>query len=201
MTKNVVFAVVLTVTAVAQEYSGPKCLGSYCLDRKISDHSMFNRIGLQPQSAPNLRCYEEPGKGAFLFFETFDTEPHSVADVLLSTFPNCMHMKEHLSSGDLLSWKTPEGIGLGSAEADVLRAYGEPSSRTAIKGVDSPSSRGSRLDSIYKFIIRGFQTGDRVPPVGDHDLFYRSKDLDDLRAAEFGIRYGKVSWIFLSRNE
>jgi len=106
MTKNVLFAVVLTVTAVAQEYSGPKCLGSYCLDRKISDHCLFNRIGVQPESARNLRCYEEPAKGAFLFFETFDTEPHNVADVLLSTFPNCMRMKVHLSSGDLLSWKT-----------------------------------------------------------------------------------------------
>lgn len=201
MTKNVLFAIVLTVSAaVAQEYSGPKCLGPYCLDRKVSDHSLFNRIGVQPESAPNLRCYEEP-KGAFLFFETFDTEPHNVADVLLSTFPSCMHMKVHLSSGDLLSWKTPEGIGLGSTEADVLKAYGDPSSRTPITGVDSQSSQGSRLESIYKFIIRGFRTGDKVPPVGDHDLFYRSKDLDDLRAAEFGIRDGKVSWIFLSRNE
>lgn len=200
MTKNVLFAVVLTA-ALAQEYSGPKCLGSYCLDRKISDHSLFNRIGVQPESAPNLRCYEAPGKGAFLFFETFDTEPHNVADVLLSTFPNCMHMKVHPSSGDLLSWKTPEGIGLGSTEADVLKAYGDPSSRTRIPELGSSSSQGSQQDSIYKFVIRGFQSGDKVQPVGDHDLFYRSKDLDDLRAAEFGIRDGKVSWIFLSRNE
>jgi hypothetical protein len=150
---------------------------------------------VQPESARNLRCYEEPAKGAFLFFETFDTEPLNVADVLLSTFPNCMRMKVHLSSGDLLSWKTSEGIGLGSTEADVLKAFGDTSSRTPIAAVDSPSSQESRLDSIYKFIIRGFQTGDKVPPVGDHDLFYRSKDLDDLRAAEFGIRDGEVSWI------
>jgi len=200
--KNILLTLLFSITGVsAQEYSGPKCLGSYCMNRNASTRSMFNRIGVQRQSAPNLYCYVEENGAAFLYFEAIDSEPHIVGDVFLSPSPNCAHMRVHRTSAELRSWKTREGIGLGSAEADVLKAYGNPTSNIMITaGSQGARSQTDTPDSISMLRIRGFRTGDRSL-VADRRLFYRSENVDDPSAAEFGIHDGKVVWIFLSDNE
>lgn len=110
----------------------------------------------------------------------------------------------HKASTNLREWKTAEGIGLGSTEADVIKAYGDPSVQIPINedGSGQQQTKGDTDESIFKLRVRGFRTGDKVSRLGDHRLFYGpAENSDDLRAAEFGIRDGKVSWIFLSRNE
>ena len=204
MTKGILLAILLTVAGtLAGEYSGPKCLGPYCLNRRTSDRSLFKRLGITTHtSEPNLYCYQSQS-GVFLYFETVDSEPHAVGDVFLSKFPNCMHMRVHDTPTNLM-WKTDEGIGLGSNQEDVLRAYGNPTSQIPIieGGTQSSRHKADTTQSISKLRIRGFRTGDKSLIVADRRLFYRStSNSDDLRAAEFGIRDGKVSWMFLSRNE
>jgi len=53
--------------------------------------------------------------------------PKSVSvRVFLGDFPSCMHMSTTVTVDNLNEWRTPEGIGLGSAEEDALRTYGSP---------------------------------------------------------------------------
>src|SRR3954469_21419783 len=194
--KNILLMFLFSITGVsAREYSGPKCLGPYCVNRNASTHSMFNRIGVQRQSAPNLYCYAEENRAAFLYFETIDSEPHIVGDVFLSPSPNCAHMRVHRTRAELRSWKTGEGIGLGSAEADVLKEYGNPTSNIMITA-NSEGAKAERdtPESISILRIRGFRRGDSSL-VADRRLFYRSENIDDPSAAEFGIHDGIVVWI------
>jgi hypothetical protein len=82
---------------------------------------------------------------------------------------------------ELNGWKTPPGIGLGSSEQEVLHAYGKP-------------SREEKIDSrIYKQLIKGYKKGDSLPDAGEKELVYG--------LARFGMRNGKVSYIWLSYSE
>jgi hypothetical protein len=110
-------------------------------------------------------------------------------EVLVSDSPNCLHIPKAVTSDDLHAWKTPEGIGIGSSEQDVLKTYGKPSDRKII----------DRL--TYRFLIRGYKPSDGDLPLGDEYLFYNGDTANDLSAAEFGIRKGKVSFVWLSDSE
>jgi len=184
----------ITCLSGAQEYRGPKCVGSFCIDPKLTTvDSLLKRLGEpagRKSKAPNY-CYQAKNGQAYLFIETIGSEPDRAGDVLLSYFRNCMHMTPRLSAEDLQAWKTTEGIGLGSAEADVLKMYGKPSGGWK---VDSTNSHTMNL------IIHGYHSGDRVPDVGDKAITYGGNEMD-LRLAIFGLRKGKVVWINLSRNE
>lgn len=94
------------------------------------------------------------------------------------------------TADDLAGWKTSEGIGLGSADTDVLHAYGKP-------------SRGMKTDaSVYRELIKGYRRGDVPPAIGDKTLLYDAGPTSgDLSLAQFGIRNGKVSYIWLSYSE
>jgi len=205
MTKNILLGVVIAIASVTpRQYAGPQCLGPFCLNVQVSDRSIFERVnGTGKTSGPNPHCYEDES-GGFLYFETIDTEPHTVGDVFLSAFPNCLHMYVNKTSKGLREWKTAEGIGLGSTEEDLLKVYGDPTFQIPINE-SSSGAQGPKADtaeSIARLRIRGFRKGDRSPTVADRRLFYGpDANSNDLRAAEFGICGGKVSWIFLSRNE
>ena len=113
-TKSILFVVIIAAAgAASREYAGPRCLGPFCLNARVSDRSLFDRLGTTAKASPgNLHCYESSDGGAFLYFETIDTQPHTVGDVFVSLFPNCMHMGVHKTSTNLQEWKTPQGIGL-----------------------------------------------------------------------------------------
>ena len=85
----------------------------------------------------------------------------------------------------------------------MIKAYGDPSVQIPINEASSNASgKADTPESIARLRIRGFRKGDKNSKVADRRLFYGpDANSDDLRAAEFGIRDGKVSWIFLSRNE
>jgi hypothetical protein len=113
--------------------------------------------------------------------------------VTVSNFPNCVHQSVKVTSEDFAAWKTENGIGLSSTADDVRKAYGKPSKEDKIEGTK------------YRWVIHGDRTNshytaERKPELGDTVLVYQGAS-DDLRAAEFGIREGKVVWISLSKNE
>jgi hypothetical protein len=206
MARNIALAIAVAMAAVVPTgYSGPGCLGPFCVRDRVTDRSLFERIGKANQpSGQSLYCYEGSEGGVFLYLETIDTEPHVIGDVFLSVFPNCMHMPVRKASASLKDWRTSEGIGLGSTEADVLKAYSDPTARIAINQDDSASQmpRADSPESIFRLRIRGFRAADRASKLAEHRLFYGpAPSSNDLRSAEFGIRDGKVCWIFLSRND
>lgn len=104
--------------------------------------------------------------------------------VEVSDFPNCARTSPTITKRDLREWKTPEGIGLGSSEEEVLRVYGKPT------GTGNPSAESWGM-------IRGHKKGEKVPDMGEKTLAYSS----ELEQVVFGIRNGKVSYIFVSNEE
>jgi len=92
-----------------------------------------------------------------------------------------MHMPEIATKEDLRAWQTPEGIGLGSPEGEVLNAYGEP---PRVWKIDEKLARQK---------IPGLKDGDKLPNLGDKLFFYYGTEFHS--TTEFGIRNGKVSYI------
>lgn len=174
------------------EYSGPRCLGPFCLDGQISTRVIFKQLGppAHRSSTYDPYCYAMKDGKASLSIYTPHPEPGQLAGVLLADFPNCLHASIQTTSEDLRKWKTREGIGLGSLETEVLKAYGG-GSREKITPRD---------DNTMKFFVYGYQQGDKWANIGEETISYHGA-FDDLRTATFCIRDGKVSCIFLSQNE
>jgi len=185
-------AAIVLCQSGGQKYTGPQCLGPFCMDRRTSSHDLFHKLG-PPARKSGPYCYEaKEKKNGFLYFTTVHSDPGLAVQVFLSDFPNCLHMLKRVSDADLRTWKTPEGIGLGSLEKDVVRAYGKPSEEFSINPKDA------RAMALW---IRGYRSGDRVANVGDRVLSYAGDLSQDLSTAGFGIRDGKVAWIWLSADE
>ena len=171
-------------------YAGPKSLGPFRIDKDVPMSSLFEKLGRPSRVAPDTFCYRSADGHAYLVLtrmvEVYDRKV--AGDVELSDFRNCVDRPVQVTSDDLAAWKTDEGIGLGSSGEDVKKAYGKPSSEESI-GTD------------YRGIIRGAPAHSaRKPEAGTTGLGYTGAS-DELRAAYFGIRNGKVAWIFLTKNE
>jgi hypothetical protein len=108
---------------------------------------------------------------------------HEEDDLFLSDFPNCQHVRENPVTDDLRAWKTEEGIGLGSPVTEVLNAYGKPPREWSLS------------EQMVREKIVGIQRDDKSPNAGERFLFYYG--LGSRSTAEFGIRDGKVSYIWL----
>jgi hypothetical protein len=177
----------------AEEYPGPRCLGPFCLDRTVTTRSLFARLG--PPAPRSSRfdpyCYGSATGDAFLYLDTPDSQPGEIVTLSLADFPNCAHLRVKGTNDDIRAWKTTEGIGLGSLEAVVVRAYGKRYSKENIVAGD---------ERTLVSTIRGYRHGDKPTEIGQTVIRYRGA-WDDLRTAEFCIRDGKVSCLYLSRNE
>jgi len=173
-------------------FVGPDCLGPYCSNGELSFDSLLRHFGLPPQkSTPSpVVCFQSQDGRASLHFATDVEETYGVADFLLSDFPNCLHKHKRITPNGLDAWKTPEGIGLGSSEEDVVRAYGTPS---AEKQLDAQKPI---LET--KGLILGYRAGDNQPRIGDKIIIYGPREL---QAVDFGIRDGKVSYIWLKESD
>ena len=167
-------------------YSGPLQLGLFAIDRSVSLSSLFKGLGPPPRSW--RYCYSSPAGGAFLAIAGIHEESGKAGEVLLSDFPNCLHMPVKVSAADLREWRTPEGIGLGSTEEEVLKAYGKPAS----KGKTGPKG--------YAYLLGDYRQGEEVPYIEDEYLDYDGlASWGETNVAIFGLRKGKVSYIFLSK--
>ena len=162
--------------AGAQRYFGPKCLGLYCVDRDTLVSNVMKKLGPSPARSSEFApyCYESPEQKVFLYLRSAEAVPPTVDAILLSDFPICANMPVAFAKDELNGWKTPQGIGLGSSEQDVLNAYGKP-------------SREEKIDSrIYKELIKGYKKGDPLPDAGEKELVYGAgATAGDLSLAHF----------------
>ncbi len=173
-------------------FLGPDCLGPYCAYGELSLNKLLLHFGLPPQeSTPSpVECFQSQDGRASLHFATDVEETSGVADLLLSDFPNCLHMRKRIATNALRAWKTPEGIGLGSSEEDVLKAYGTPS---AEKKLDA-----QKPILEIRGLIAGTRVGDDQPRIGEKVIIYGPREL---HAVDFGMRGGKVSYIWLKESD
>jgi hypothetical protein len=169
------------------EYPGADCVGLLCSLRW--SNAVFQELDgpTHSQSSTGLVCYQSPDAGNSVYLSTGNEEPAQIDTVFLSDFPNCFHWQMRTTEIDPRSWTTPEGIGLGSTEEDLLHAYGKPSSEETIN-----------TKNCCQYMLRGFRQGDPLPNVGEKSLRYEGKEL---MRATFGIRNGKVSFIWISDAE
>lgn len=173
-------------------FAGPDCLGPYCTHGDLTLNSLLRRLGLPPQkNRPSpLECFQSQDGRAALHFRTDVEETSGIADFLLSDFPNCLHTRKRITTNGVATWRTPEGIGLGSLEEDLVKAYGTPS---AEKKLDA-----QKPVVEIKGLIAGYRAGDNQPRIGDKVIIYGPLEL---QAADFGIRDGKVSYIWLKDSD
>lgn len=187
MFKLALFAVLLLSGGSGGEhgYTGPNCLGPYCADREVLLRSLFERLG-QPATKSEPFCYQYPDGRTFLLLSNRADSSHITGEVLLSDFPNCANSPKQVTADNLATWKTKEGIGLGSSEEEVLKAYGKPNSNLEF---------GTKLHD-YMLVIRGYRpTREKPPQIGDtRFMYYTDKDLE---GAQFGFRQGRICWIWL----
>lgn len=169
-------------------YAGPDSLGPFRIDRGTTTAKMFQYVGEPKSQQSNHFCYTSAEPVTFMWLDRMAHEPSRVGDLLLSDFPNCIDRPRQSSIVPLASWKTEKGIGLRSAESQVVGAYGKP---TMVDAIDATG---------YRWVIQGDHEAKATRPErGDRVLIYRG--VDTLQTAEFGIRNGRVVWIFLSVNE
>ena len=173
-------------------FLGPDCLGPYCTYGELSLNSLLRHFGLPPQrNTPSpVECFQSQDGRASLHFATDVEETSGVADFLLSDFPNCLHMRKRIATNALHDWKTPEGIGLGSSEEDVLKAYGTVSAEKKLDAKKPPLE--------IKGLLAGYRAADNQPRTGDKIIIYGPREL---QVADFGIRDGKVSYIWLKDSD
>jgi hypothetical protein len=169
-------------------YAGPSRLGPFASDREFSMRHIFKLLGPPPRSQPY--CYRSERGDAFLNMVAIHSEPDVPGDVVLTDFPSCVHMPVKVVTSDLREWKTPEGIGLGSSEEEVVRAYGKPSREFTL-----PIPKYLEL---YRPLLNGYREGDRLPDMAVWVLRYVGAELSSV---DFRIRKGKVSYIWWSDNE
>lgn len=175
--------------ASAQRYAGPKSLGPFSIQRNTSIFTLSKRLGKPAHMNSDYFCYQSEDKIGFLVVTRMaGGTRNAVGEVMLSDFRNCLNRPLQIAHENLRKWKTREGIGLGSSKEDVTKAYGKPSSVEDM-GTD------------YRTMILGTPEHSKMrPEVGTTILGYTGAS-DDLSAAFFGIRDGKVAWLSLSYNE
>jgi hypothetical protein len=160
--------------AAAQTYSGPKCLGPFCVDRKVSTKMLVERLG---PSISNRGAYGTKDRLAFL--QIVGAPKDEIGTVELGDTSTLKPSEKELlatSKEDFRTWKTREDIGLGSSEEDVLKAYGKPSGQYSIRS--SREAGGSPIDT--------------------KTISYKGRIGGAVKAARFDIRSGKVASIELS---
>ena len=171
-------------------FPGPDCLGPYCYDHGLSLSSLYRLFHLSSRKMrpPSLMCIQSQDGQASMHLRT-DVESlteSNIDDLLLSDFPNCLHMPKRITTNGLPAWKTPEGIGLGSSEEDVLKAYGKPS---AEKKLDA-----QKPGLATKGLVAGYREGDKQSWAGIRIIIYGPRS-GELQVTEFGMRDGRVSYI------
>lgn len=192
---------VLSSTLTAQNpspwghYSGPRSLGFYSLDRDTSMKSFLEHLGTKPKGRDTY-CFADSEHGLYLYARPMDDRSGRVADILLSSFPNCKNLPTSSTTIDPAIWRTPEGVGIGSTKEDILRAYRRP---VYINKLERKNDLG---------VIAGIKAaGTSQISVGDSSFLYscllseKQGCPDDSRAAQMGFRDGKLIWISVANSE
>src|SRR4051812_38323795 len=100
----------------AQNYSGPRCLAGFCLDKEVPARQLLSRLESPRRSAPY--CFKS-ADGASIYFDIVESAL-VVGDILLSDFGNCLHASVSTTSARLRQWETEHNIRLGSPVSEVV---------------------------------------------------------------------------------
>jgi hypothetical protein len=178
-----------SVLGQERDYAGPNAIGPFRIDQATPLQTIFAQVGAPASTKGNHFCYQSADSKRFVWVDRMAHVAGDAGDLLLSDFPNCTDRPPQETSADLAAWRADKGIGVGTTEVDVLNAYGAPSRRDEVGG------------RAYRWVIQGDHSpSEKRSELGTHVLVYGGAH-DDLRTAEFGIRDGKVAWVFLSANE
>jgi hypothetical protein len=157
--------------------------------------SFLEHFGAKP-AGRDTYCFSDPKHGLYLYVQPMDDRSGRVADVLLSSFPNCKGLPTTTTTIDPAIWKTPEGIGIGSTKEDLVRAYRDP---VFTKKLDKKNDLG---------VIAGNKAaGTSQVSVGDLSYLYscllneKEGCADDSRSARIGFSEGKIIWIHVANSE
>lgn len=207
MRKEITFCIVLLLvlcsTLTAQNpasspwghYTGPHSIGTYSLDRDVSMRSFLEHFGAKPTGRETY-CFSDAEHGLYLYARPMDDRSGRVAEVMLSSFPNCKGLPTSSANIDPAIWRTPEGIGIGSTKEDVVRVYRKP---IFIKKLERKNDLG---------VIAGIKAaGASQMSVGDSSFLYscllneKQGCADDNRGTRMGFRDDKLIWIHVSNSE
>lgn len=169
-------------------YKGPIRLGAFDVVKPVPVKGLLRHLG-DPVSRKSPFCYRY-AEAAYLRISVIPEQSESTGELVISSIPTCP-LKATADAGfDFQSWKTPEGIGLGSTKGDVLSAYGPP---TSIKKPDSELDK--RFFTEYAPRMGG------AGAIATEVVLYNGvlKGLpNSWTSARFGIQKDKVVWVMLT---
>lgn len=181
------WALVLLLLVTPPAYRGPNSLGPFRIDRSMRLTSLLAALGRPRNPQADIICFANKTSRAYLYVGRLAPDRRFAGEVMLTEFPNCMGVPVSPTRAAIRTWRTREGIGLGSTLAAVLHAYG------------APTERGAQSSDAAAVV---YNPG-LLPVPGQREvatlLIYNSST--DMRGAQFGIVHGRVAWITLSDNE
>jgi hypothetical protein len=133
-------------------------------------------------------CFGSADDKAYIWIDKMAHSPAKAGSVFVSRFRNCFGQPLKTTPIDPTKWRTEKGIGIESTSEELLKAYGKP--RTIEKVVLG----------IGPLIVGADGSAGGRPEYGQSIWSYPGAD-DDVRGAQFGIREGRIVWIFLTHNE
>jgi len=143
-----------------------------------------------PASHTRALCFARASGRSTLILVRATDDANFARTIIISDFRSCFEDRTR-TAANFDSWKTPEGIGLGSSGKAVRAAYGPPSE------VETAGAYFPDFGTIGK------AHSAQIPAV-DQLLEYRSDPNSnevDLSECTFGIKNGKVAWILISDDE
>jgi hypothetical protein len=157
----VTLLVIVPRSARAQSFSGPHCLGPYCIGQPVLADRFVSEIeepGNKISFWRFLAVYRSKDGSACLDVREAPEAADKIASITLQATSRC---PGEISKKNLADWKTPEGIGLRSPEQDVLRAYGKPSEEPE-RAWGLPSACSKAKPFSYIGILKGSAEGIRL---------------------------------------
>lgn len=176
-------------------YRGPESLGPFRIDTRYGSvpvAQIWAAIGKPKLPESDYLCYFDAGTATYLALGRGSDDRNRIRTAILSSGPNCFDQSTPAASG-FSTWKTGEGIGLGSSEDAVRAAYGPPTTTLAGK---------TNWYSMFPGYWKSPRPKLAEPCQGGIVWNYLPRrDAPDLSAASFGMCGHRVVWIELSSDE
>jgi len=194
---SVAFATLLRIanSVPVGRYTGPHSLGPYRIENDVSMSNILSVFGGQAPGK-EIYCFKDVKHGLFLYVKSEHDRSGRVAEVFLSSFPNCEGYRVHASTIDPEVWKTPEGVGIGSSRQQVQTAYGKP-------------AKDGKIDPKLASMLIARRSQDLREEISAGDTWFLYNCAPDSaagckmdnRATQFGLKGDKVIWVDISNTE
>lgn len=196
MVKAILMVLLLAASTGTGQYTGPSRLGPFSIDvnKATRTRSLYRAVGRPRDPGADYFCYKG-ANGSYMYAVRMPHRSAEIGVVFVSVFPNCMGEVYTRTTFDFRGWRTPEGIGLGSSEHEVTKAYGPPPVRYKVDEDRYPGLIYNSTDPYGHPLPLPREIGSWI--LGRQEMVYGGGE-DDLRAATFGLRDGHVIWIYAS---